>query len=264
MQRDAVVNIRPVASAPLKTVLVLWALLALAVGLAGCKESVPETALDQFIARTEMLEGQALTDTLQTLAAGPAPYNAFANYLLGNQVYEAATDSALAVGWGDAGVNSLLDQAAVHFEAAIAQDSTFIEPMVNLGSLWDDRSEQMGSRVERDERLANAKKFYQLALSVDPTDEKARCNLGSLYLRQRRVADALNEFNKVLEQNERSSLAHYNLAIMFAEQKIYREAIAEWELASKYDPEGDIGDRSRENIKVVKDLMNAPDPAAVH
>jgi hypothetical protein len=68
------------------------------------------------------------------------------------------------------------------------------------------------------------------------------------------------EFQKVLEYHPQSALAHYNMAIMFAESKIYREALVEWELASKYDPDGDIGERSRENIKIVKDLMNAPTP----
>ena len=241
-------------------VLVLGGLLAMSSLLAGCKETVPETALDKFISRTSSLEGSALEDTLRALAAGGAPDNAYANYLLGNRFYDTANDSAQAVGWGDTAVNALLDSAEVYFNAAVAQDSTFLEPMVNLGSLWDDRAEQMGSRQERDARLANAKRYYELALAVDPTDEKARCNLGALYLRQRRVKEALVEFETVLAHNERSSLAHYNMAIMFAEEKIYREAIAEWELASKYDPDGDIGNRSRDNIKIVKDLMNAPDP----
>ena len=165
------------------------------------------------------------------------------------------------MGWGDDGVGALLATAEEHFTAAIARDSTFIEPMVNLGSLWDDRSEQMGSRAERDERMDKARLYYDMALKVDPTDEKARCNLGALYLRQRRVGDALREFNTALEHDDRSALAHYNLAIMFAEQKVYREAIVEWELAAKYDPDGDIGGRSRDNIRIVRDLMNAPDPA---
>jgi hypothetical protein len=47
---------------------------------------------------------------------------------------------------------------------------------------------------------------------------------------------------------------------MFAEEKIYREAIREWEAAVAADPEGDIGARSRENIKIVNDLLNAPVP----
>jgi tetratricopeptide (TPR) repeat protein len=231
--------------------------------VSGCRESLPVTALNKFISRTAPLEGQALSDTLYALSGVGSPYRAFAHYLLGNHFYEAAGDSARRSGWGEPAVVALLDSAELHFNAAVAADSTFLEPMVNLGSLWDDRAEQMGSREERDERLANAKKYYDMALKVDPTDEKARCNLGSLYLRQRKVNEAMAEFQTVLAQNSHSSLAHYNLAIMFAEEKIYREAIAEWELASKHDPEGDIGDRSRDNIKIVKDLMSAPDPGAV-
>ncbi len=246
-----------------KSIFVMWGVVALAAVLAGCKEEIPETALDKFIGRTAHLKGQALDDTLHALARGGAPNNAFANYLIGNRFYAAGSDSAAQVGWGDAGVNTLLDSAEVYFNAAVAEDSTFLEPMVNLGSLWDDRAEQMGSRQERDTRLANAKKYYEMALAVDPADEKARCNLGSLYLRQRRINEAMNEFQTVLEYNDRSALAHYNLAIMFAEAKIYREAIAEWELASKFDPDGDIGDRSRDNVKIVKDLMNAPAPGTV-
>jgi len=247
----------------LRLVMTVWVLSALTVVLTGCKDDVPKSALDRFIDRTASLEGAALSDTLQALARGAAPDNAFANYLLGNRYYGAASDSARAVGWSEPAVTALLDSAEVYFNAAVVQDSTFLEPLVNLGSLWDDRAEQTGTRQERDERLAQAKMYYEMALKIDPTDEKARCNLGSLYLRQRKVKDAIAEFQTVLEHNERSSLAHYNLAIMFAEQKIYREAITEWELASKYDPDGDIGDRSRDNIKIVEDLMNAPDPGAV-
>ncbi len=245
------------------SLVILWVLMAVVAMLAGCREEAAETALDKFIARTQSLEGQALDDTLYALARGEAPYNAYASYLLGNHFYKTAGDSAVSAGWGDAGVNALLDSAEVHFSRAVAMDSTFIEPLVNLGSLWDDRAEQMGSRQERDARLASAKQYYEMALKIDPTDEKARCNLGSLYLRQRRVQNALNEFKTVLEQNDHSALAHYNMAIMFAEEKIYREALVEWELAAKYDPDGDIGERSRDNIKIVRDLMNAPAPGAV-
>ena len=162
------------------------------------------------------------------------------------------------------GAQSMLDSAEVYFNLAVAQDSTFIEPMVNLGSIWDDRAETIGNRDQYDERIAEANKFYSMALEVDPSDEKARCNLGSLYLRQRRASDALAEFQKTLEYNPESSLAHYNIAIMFAEAKIYREALNEWGLASKYDPDGDIGERSRATIEIVHDLMNAPTPPLDH
>jgi len=229
----------------------------------GCKDGAPQSELDQFIDRTTALEGQVLQDTLRHLAAGEPPFSVYANYMIGNGFYLEAGDSAMVSGWNTQAVNTRLDSAVVYFNKAVALDSTFIEALVNLGSLWDDRSEQMGSRAQREERAATARQYYELALKVDPTDEKARCNLGSLYLRQRKTTNALAEFQKVLEYDPESALAHYNLAIMFAEAKVYREAIAEWELAVKYDKDGDIGNRSRENIKIVTDLMNTPPPETV-
>lgn len=231
--------------------------------LAGCKDQAPQSGLDRFVARTEALHGPALQDTLRSIAEGAGPNAKFANYVLGNRFYAEATDSSQAAGWNDAKVNALLDSAKVYFNRAVAQDTTFIEALVNLGSLWDDRGQQMSPNEVRDERLANAERFYKLALQTDPADEKARCNLGALYMRQRRTQDALTEFQTAIAHDGQSPLAHYNLAILFAEAKIYREAIAEWELASKYDPQGDIGDRSRDNIKIVRDLMNAPTPDSV-
>jgi len=232
--------------------------------LAGCKDNIPASELDKFIERAGQLEGQALMDTLHAVADGGESQAVYANYVIGNKFYEAASDTASAKGWADGSVSELLDSAEIYFSRSVAQDSTFIEAMVNLGSVWDDRSEQMGSRKERDDRIANARMYYEMALAVDPADEKARCNLGSLYLRQRRTKEALAEFQTALEYDPRSPLAHYNLAIMFAEAKIYREAITEWELAAKNDPNGDIGYRSRENIKIVKDLLNAPAPNLDH
>lgn len=238
-------------------------LMALALAAVGCKEGVPQTALDLFIERVSSLEAEQQEETLRNLAVDGNPEAPFANYMIGNNFYSAAGALAMESGWNGVEVNASLDSAEFYFTRALAQDSTFLEAMVNLGSLWDDRSDQMGSREDRQTRNERAEYFYRMALKQDPLDEKARCNLGALYLRQRQTADALQEFQTVLDNNPRSSLAHYNLAIMFAEQKIYREAIREWEMAVKFDPEGDIGERSRDNIQIVKDLMNAPAPDQV-
>lgn len=248
-----------------RTNVIVWTVCAaLVAGLtAGCKDSAPQTDLERFIQRTSTLKGEALQDTLRSLLGGGGLQTLHANYLLGNTFYAEATYSSQSVGWNDGTVNALLDSAEIYLGRAVAQDSTFVEALVNLGSLWDDRAEQMSSREIRDERLAKAESFYKTALKVSPTDEKARCNLGSLYLRQRRTSDALAEFKTAIANDSQSALAHYNLAIMFAEAKMYREAIVEWELASKYDPQGDIGDRSRDNVKIVHDLMNAPTPDTV-
>jgi len=239
------------------------ALVFLVVAATGCKDGTPQSELDRFISEMNLLDETARTARLQELAGGETSQAAFANYMIGNEFYQQAGEAARDKGWNDGTVNALLDSAEVYLDLAVDRDSTFVEAMVNLGSLWDDRSDQMGNRQEREKRLTKAREYYDLALSVDPNDEKARCNLGALYLRQRKTGDALAEFQKVLDHDPHSSLAHYNLAIMFAEQKIYREAIVEWELAAKYDPDGDIGQRSRDNIKIVKDLMNSPAPDKV-
>jgi len=230
------------------------------VALVGCKESMPKSELDLFIEHMENLPEADRADSLATLAAGEGERSAWANYMLGNRLYAAAADSAVRGGWSTPVVTALLDESEGYLMAAIERDSSFVEALVNLGSLWDDRSEVIGPRAQRDRNLTMAKQFYEMALEADPLDEKARCNLGSLYLRQRKTMEAKEQFTTVLENNPRSSLAHYNLAIMFAEAKIYDEAIEEWELAVKYDPDGDIGQRSRDNIEIVKDLMDTPVP----
>ncbi|MBE0564719.1 MAG: tetratricopeptide repeat protein [Krumholzibacteria bacterium] len=232
----------------------------LAAALGGCREAADLTDLEQFVQRTAALDGRVLEDSLRAYLAGGPPGSTYASFMLGNRFYDAAADSAAVQGWDAAAVPALLDSAELHFSRAVAQDSSFVEALVNLGSVWDDRAEQRGPRPQRDSRLAQAERFYQLALAVDPADEKARCNLGGLYLRQRRTQEAVDQFQMVLDHDPTSALAHYNLAIMFAEQKIYREALREWELAAKHDPDGDIGERSRENVRIVKDLMSAPDP----
>lgn len=241
-------------------VLVFLILAVSCVGLVGCKDGVPQSDLDQFILQMNELDPSTQADSLQSIAASGMPRAAYATYMRGNIFYMAAGDSARTLGWGSPAANALLDSAEAYFVAAVDMDSTFVEALVNLGSLWDDRSEQLSSRDDRDGKVAKAENYYLKALKVAPLDEKARCNLGSLYLRQRRTMDAKAEFQTVLENNPGSSLAHYNMAIMFAEAKIYREAIVEWELAVKNDPDGDIGGRSRDNIKIVKDLMNTPIP----
>ena len=237
--------------------------IAAAAGLGGCRQEVELSDLEQFVAGTAGLADAALVDTLRSFLPGGPPRSTYASFMLGNHYYDAAADTAAQAGWDAMPVPALLDSAELHFARAIAQDSTFVEAMVNLGSVWDDRSELRGSRQQRDDRLAQAERFYQLALTVAPTDEKARCNLGGLYLRQRRTQDALDQFTKVLDHDPDSALAHNNLAIMFAEQKIYREALREWEAAARSDPDGAIGERSRANVRIVQDLMNAPDPQAV-
>ncbi len=112
----------------------------LLVAVSGCKDDKVLSDLDKFILRTESLEGTALDDTLAVLAEGSSSEAVYANYLIGNNYYISASDSATVSGWNSKSINADLDKAEEYFSRAVALDSTFIEALVNLGSLWDDRS----------------------------------------------------------------------------------------------------------------------------
>jgi tetratricopeptide (TPR) repeat protein len=248
---------------PLATVIIGLLSLAL-MSVSGCREGDRDSALEAFLDHYRALPADVFEDSLRAVAARNEPRAVFAHYELGNHFYEIATQKANEAGWANDEAWTLLDSAQVHFERAVVLDSTLVPALVNLGSLWDDKADQVGTGLDerkvREERLQKARDYYEKALAIDPTDEKAGCNLASLWLKKRQPGLAMDQLRSVLEVHPDSPLAHYNLAIMFAEEKIYREAIAEWGAAVKADPEGDIGMRSRENIKIVQELMTAKVP----
>lgn len=223
----------------------------------GCNKDGARTDLEDFAQRIKKLPAAAATDTLYGLVDAPAPQGAFARFHLGNLFYAQATERAKSHGWNDEQTAAWLDSAQTWLSAAIAADSTMVEAYINLGSLWDDRAEMMAERQERLVRIGNARSLFLQALALDPQNEMARVNLGTLHRRQGNLEAAMSEYLAVLEQNPRSALARYNLALLFATQQVYKEALREFELAAKHDPHGDIGQRSRDNIQIIKNLMAA-------
>lgn len=232
-------------------------MLASLLSMLACGEGQPLDEFEAFSRSIQDLSTQAALDTLYALVDASEPIAGFARYHLGNLFYSQAGERAQTRGWNDSEVAAHLDSAEVWFNAAIASDSTMVRAYVNLGSLWDDRAEMRVPREERDERVQKARALFERALELDPRSEKARCNLGTLYKRQRDYEAAMQQYLAVLEDNPRSALAHYNLAILFATQNMYGEARRDFELAVKYDPHGDIGQRSRDNIKIIDDLQAA-------
>ena len=199
---------------------------------------------------------------LRAVLASGEGGRALAEYGLGNVFYASAGDSAEAGKSAEPATIALLDSARVHFESAVAVDSTLVEAYVNLGSVDDDLSTHTTARDRIRTQLdqQSAEKAYQRAIALRPSDEKARCNLGALYVRLHRDTSALEQFKTVLAQNDKSALAHYNLAIMFADTKMYREALREWQSAADDDPHGDIGKRSQQNVKIFEQMMATPVP----
>ncbi len=223
--------------------------------LVGSCGPAANAELERFLAQHGALSAAERETALRAKIAEGGRLAMLAHYALGNDFYLAAEQGE--------GSLTLLDSARVHFEAAAALDTTFVEAWVNLGSTWDDLSDrtESGQLRLRQERWDKAERAYGRALALKPTDEKAQCNLGALLVKRRQYPEALAHFKKALADNPKSALAHYNIAIMFADSKMYREAKREWEAAAKCDPKGDIGQRSRENVKVVEKLMAASVPA---
>jgi len=247
-------------SKPAMYTTILLACLASLALLAGCRESVELTEMELVLDEYRQLPVDEQEPALRELAVSGTPEAKYAWYELGNIFYSRAGAETLPPGEDSAtGTNALLDSALVFFGNATAMDSAFVEPLVNAGLVWDDLSE--GRTPESMAAMNKATDLYSRATAIRPGDEKACCNLGSLYFRRNMYTDALNQFKAALEADPRSALAHYNMAIMFAESKMYREAIVEWEDAAEFDEEGDIRERSLENIKVIKDLMEAEIPA---
>lgn len=246
----------------------VWALaggLGVLAALGGCRGSVPATPLQSFLDRFEDLPPVEQEAALRPLAAGGGQEAAWAHYALGNLFYAAGSDSAA---FGDRAAVAAVahfDSARACFARAVAADSTFVEAWVNLGSVLDDLSGQRSvrDRAQQQADQHDAEQAYRRAVALRPGDEKALCNLGALYVRMRRHPEALAQFQAALAAHPKSALAHYNLAIMFAETKIYREALREWRAAAEAEPKSDIGRRSRENLKIVEQMMAAPTPASV-
>ncbi len=255
-------NRRATSGRRVRRAIVLGPVLLLTILVVGACQRAGE--LEQFQARWRDLPDAQREDTLRVLAAGEGREAALASFTLGNLFYGRATDLAADAGWTNAEAEALLDSAQARLERAVTLDSTFVEAYVNLGSLHDDRAMALPPdqehQAERRQQLDEAENLYRQALAIAPDDAKARSNLGSLYQRQGRTADALQEFETVLAEHPDDALAHYNLAILFAEERMYREAIAEWEAAADADPDGDVGERSRENIRIVNQLLQTEVP----
>jgi len=246
------IRLRLVVSAVLLTAVVF--------SVVGCNEAEKMSAVEKVLTEYRAMPLDEQEPALRELAASGPDKAAYGWYGLGNFYYEGSQggDAPKAPG-GRTGQNALLDSAVVCYERAIVADSTMVEAWVNMGLIWDDISDGNSGYARKAVDLA--KDAYISAIALAPTEEKARCNLGALYFRRHMYPEAIEQFNAVLEHDPDSALAHYNMAILFAESRMYREALVEWEAAADSDPDGDIGDRSRENIKVIEDLMNSEIPA---
>ncbi|OGW38176.1 MAG: hypothetical protein A2X58_05085 [Nitrospirae bacterium GWC2_56_14] len=106
--------------------------------------------------------------------------------------------------------------AVVEFQRSIQTDKKNKNAYFALGSV----SETMN-------KLADAERYYEAAIDIDPNFAEAHNARGVVYSRQERWQDALKAFNKALENKLYTTphVAYYNMAHVYMAQKNYDKAI---------------------------------------
>jgi len=78
-------------------------------------------------------------------------------------------------------------------------------------------------------RMAEALKEHQTALSLDPLSSIVNANYGVLLMQARRYPESLAQFQKVLERDPNFPPAHYKLSMLYATSGHFAEAVSELE-----------------------------------
>jgi tetratricopeptide (TPR) repeat protein len=142
-----------------------------------------------------------------------------------------------------------MDSAKAFFDEAIAADSSFSRAYVNLGLTLD---------AQR--KFFAAEKAFEEAIRWDPKDVLAYCHLGFLNYSRKSYDTAVAYYRKALGIDPNSGQAHYYLGLAFADAHIFKEALREWELVAKSNPESELGKTAEENVKLIKEYMRIKTP----
>jgi len=211
---------------------------------AGCKKKTeaekaavpPASTVDNSLGgRLNAMSAQAQIDTMRTLVKADST-DAQMRFFSGNAYYSFASGLDASA----ANRSAYLDSANAQYQAAVDIDSTMSKAWVNMGlALVDD-----GKRPQ-------ARKALEKAIEINPRDVLAYCHLGYLDHMTGDLSAAMAMYKQALSIDPNSSQAHYNLGLAFAEQKIFNEAVREWQIVIKNDPESDLGKTAAENVKII-------------
>jgi tetratricopeptide (TPR) repeat protein len=94
----------------------------------------------------------------------------------------------------------------------------------------------LGRAYEDEQRLDDAIREYQTALTLKSDNDKAHINLGSIYEAQGRLNDAIKEYQTALTIKPNYVITHNNLGNIYKAQGRLDEAIREYQTASTLDP----------------------------
>lgn len=229
-----------------KRVLVALGMTALVcTAAAGCRQkSAAEKAAAPPPARQETtlsdrlnaMAPQAQIDTMRSLVKADTS-SAQLHFFSGNAYYSFASGQEASA----PNRAAYFDSATAQYKRAVAIDSTMSKAWVNMGLAYTDA----GNR-------ADARRALNRAIQVNPKDVLAYCHLGYLDHLSGNLSDAMTMYRQALTIDPKSPQAHYNLGLAFAEQKIFNEAVREWQIVIKNDPNSDLGKTAAENVKIIQ------------
>src|SRR5690554_118143 len=112
------------------------------------------------------------------------------------------------------------------------------------------------------EKFADAEADFRQAISLDPTNETAKYNLGAMYYEKEKNEEAMLRFKQAATTANSKTEKHrafHNLGNTFMNAKKYQEAVAAYKDALRNNPQDD---ETRYNLALAKDLLdkNPPPP----
>lgn len=112
------------------------------------------------------------------------------------------------------------------------------------------------------EKFADAEADFRQAISLDPTNETAKYNLGAMYYEKEKNEEAMLRFKQAATTANSKAEKHrafHNLGNTFMNAKRYQEAVAAYKDALRNNPKDD---ETRYNLALAKDLLdkNPPPP----
>jgi tetratricopeptide (TPR) repeat protein len=222
----------------------LTAGLLVAAALPACREQSPPaaTASSPLAAALKGMSPQAQIDTLRAIAIAK-PNDAQVAFLAGNAFYARGSELGSAE---QPRVQAYLDSATAAYRHAVIVDSTLSKAWVNLGLVLQDLNQR-----------PQAQQAFEKAIAVNPRDVLAYCHLGYLHQSIGNVEEGIVQYRRALAIDPNSAQAHYNLGLAFADAKIFAEALREWETVVRLDPDGDLGITAAENVKIIRQYLDA-------
>jgi len=112
------------------------------------------------------------------------------------------------------------------------------------------------------EKFADAEADFRQAISLDPSNETAKYNLGAMYYEKEKNEEAMLRFKQAATTANSKTEKHrafHNLGNTFMNAKKYQEAVAAYKDALRNNPQDD---ETRYNLALAKDMLdkNPPPP----